>query len=61
VDILADLVRLVGADRIMMGTDYCFDIAYTEPVRVVEQTPGLSDEQRALILGGNANRLLRLE
>ena len=59
--ILADLVKLVGADRIMMGTDYCFDIAYTEPVRVVEQTPGLDDAQRAMILGGNAQRLLRIE
>lgn len=60
VDILADLVRLVGADRVMMGTDYCFDIAYTQPVQVVEQTPGLSEEERARILGGNARRLLKL-
>ena len=61
VDILADLVKLVGADRIMMGTDYCFDIAYTEPVQVVERTPGLTDAQRAMMLGGNAERLLRLD
>ena len=60
VDILADLVKLVGADRIMMGTDYCFDIAYTEPVQIVEQTPGLTDSQRADILGGTAARLLRI-
>jgi aminocarboxymuconate-semialdehyde decarboxylase len=60
-DILADLVQLVGAERIMMGTDYCFDIAYTEPVQVVEQTPGLSEAQRAAILGGNAQRLLRID
>ena len=60
VDILADLVKLVGADRIMMGTDYCFDIAYTEPVRIVEQTPGLSESQRTAILGANAARLLKI-
>jgi aminocarboxymuconate-semialdehyde decarboxylase len=61
VDQLADLVKLVGADRIMMGTDYCFDIAYTEPLQIVEQTPGLSEAQRAQIIGGNAQRLLRIE
>ena len=60
VDILADLVKLVGADRIMMGTDYCFDIAYTEPVQVVQQTPGLSESQRAAMLGANAARLLKI-
>ena len=54
-------LQLVGADRIMMGTDYCFDIAYTEPVKIVEQTPGLDAGQRAMILGGNARRLLRIE
>ena len=53
-------VPLVGAERVMMGTDYCFDIAYTQPVQVVEQTPGLSGEERSQILGGNARRLLRL-
>ena len=29
------LVGLVGADRIMMGSDYCFDIAYNDPVKIV--------------------------
>ena len=60
VDILADLVKLVGSDRIMMGTDYCFDIAYAEPVQIVEQTPGLTDSQRADMLGGTAARLLKI-
>jgi len=60
VDILADLVKLVGADRIMMGTDYCFDIAYQQPVQIVEQTPGLNAGERALILGGTAAKLLRI-
>jgi predicted TIM-barrel fold metal-dependent hydrolase len=43
-----------------MGTDYCFDIAYTEPVQIVERTPGLTDRQREEILGTNAARLLKI-
>ncbi len=32
-ELLEDLIKLVGADRILVGSDYCFDIAYEEPVR----------------------------
>jgi aminocarboxymuconate-semialdehyde decarboxylase len=59
--VLQDLVDLVGADRIMMGSDYCFDIAYEEPVKIVTGMTSLSEEQKQLILGGNAERLLRLK
>ena len=59
--VLKDLVDLVGADRIMVGSDYCFDIAYEEPVRMIEQNETLTPEQKQLILGDNAKRLLRIE
>lgn len=55
------LVGLVGADRIMMGSDYCFDIAYNDPVKIVNDMKSLDDGQRQQILWGNAARLLRLE
>jgi len=58
--VLQELVDLVGADRIMMGSDYCFDIAYEEPVKVVTGMATLSEEQKQQILGMNAIRLLRL-
>jgi len=54
------LVGLVGADRIMMGSDYCFDIADNDPVKAVQGMKSISDEQRRQILWGNAARLLRL-
>jgi len=54
------LVGLVGADRIMMGSDYCFDIAYNDPVKIVNGMKSLNDEQRRQILWGNAARLLKL-
>jgi aminocarboxymuconate-semialdehyde decarboxylase len=58
--IMGDLVALVGADRIMMGSDYCFDIAYNDPVGIVTGMKALNEGQRRQILWGNAARLLRL-
>lgn len=50
----------MGIDRIMMGSDYCFDIAYNDPVSIVNEMKSLTVEQRSQILWGNAARLLRL-
>jgi aminocarboxymuconate-semialdehyde decarboxylase len=60
-EIMDYLVGLVGADRIMMGSDYCFDIAYNDPVAIVTGMKSLNAAQREQILWGNAARLLRLE
>lgn len=54
------LVKLVGADRVMMGSDFCFPIAYERPVQIVTDNPGWSEEQKRLIVEGNARRLLGL-
>src|SRR5262245_29231459 len=58
--IMDDLVGLVGADRIMMGSDYCFDIAYNDPVKIVNGIKSLDDNERRQILWDNAARLLKL-
>lgn len=55
-----DLVRLVGADRVVLGSDYCFDMGLTDPVGTVERMSALSDAERDLILGTTAAKLLRL-
>jgi len=54
------LIRLVGADRIMIGSDYCFAIGYDRPVEVVTRLAALSRADQARILGSNAARLLKL-
>lgn len=54
---LAFLVKLVGADRVLIGSDYPFDMGETEPVKAVEALAGLTREERDLILFGNAERL----
>jgi aminocarboxymuconate-semialdehyde decarboxylase len=60
-DVMSDLVRLVGAERIMMGSDYCFDIAYNDPVKIVTGMKSLSETQKQQILWANAAKLLRLD
>ncbi|MBI4456739.1 MAG: amidohydrolase [Acidobacteria bacterium] len=53
------LIRLVGADRIMLGSDYCFEIGYNRPVEVVTRLASLSRADQAKILGLNAASLLK--
>src|SRR5262245_13814090 len=53
------LIDLVGADRVMLGSDYCFDMGYERPVKVVTALR-LSRNDQEKILGANAARLLRL-
>ena len=55
---LAELVRLYGADRIIMGTDYPFDMADYDPIGHVASVPDFDDATIAAIAGGNARRLL---
>jgi len=52
-------ISQVGADRIMLGSDYCFPIGYDRPVEAVEELR-LSPEQRRMILGGTAAKLLKI-
>jgi len=59
-DVLDYLVRVVGADRILMGSDYCFPIAYERPVDVVTCHPTLTDDHKHAIAEANAARLLKL-
>jgi aminocarboxymuconate-semialdehyde decarboxylase len=59
-DALRCLIGVAGADRVMLGSDYCFDMGYEDPVVALKDAEPLSDGDRARILGGNAVRLLGL-
>ena len=55
---LAYMVRRFGADHLLLGTDYPYDMAEADPVNFVLSAPGLTAEDHARICGGNAARLL---
>lgn len=58
--VLEYLTKVIGADRVLMGSDYCFPIAYEQPVEVVMAHPRLSEQAKQDIVAGNARRLLNL-
>jgi len=58
--VLKFVVEMMGADRLMMGSDMPFPIGDTEPMKIVAAA-GLSKDQAASINGGLAARLFRIQ
>jgi aminocarboxymuconate-semialdehyde decarboxylase len=58
---LEHLVNLWGADHVVIGTDYPYDMGYYKPVKFVNGTKSLTRSEKEAILGGNAARLLGLK
>ncbi|NNG20542.1 amidohydrolase [Naumannella sp. ID2617S] len=57
--LLQRLIEDVGAEHVLVGTDYPFDLREKHPVAAVD-TLGLSSEQNRAVLGEVAARLLRI-
>jgi aminocarboxymuconate-semialdehyde decarboxylase len=51
------LIELVGSDRVLLGSDYCFNMGYERPREIVANLP-ISPADRDGIFRGNARRLL---
>lgn len=60
-DQLDYLVAQYGADHVLLGTDYPFDMGESDPLGHIGSVGSLSDADRAAIQGGNAARLLKLD
>jgi aminocarboxymuconate-semialdehyde decarboxylase len=54
------LVRTFGLDRVLMGTDFPFDMLEADPIGHVASVDMLDDSARAAIEGGTAKKLLDL-
>jgi aminocarboxymuconate-semialdehyde decarboxylase len=53
------LISEVGADRVMLGSDYCLDMGYLKPVQDLDVL-NLPPRDRDAILFGTASRMLKL-
>lgn len=58
---LAYLVSVFGADHILLGTDYPFDMGEYDPVGHVAAVESFDSATIAAIVGGNARKLLSLD
>ena len=54
------LIDIVGADRVVCGTDFPQGMSIRHPVEYVESIPNITEKERELILCENPARLLRL-
>lgn len=52
------LLDTVGAEQVVLGSDYPFRMGDPSPVATVDAVPGLDDGDRARILGGNLDPVL---
>lgn len=60
-DMLRHVVRLMGASRVMLGSDYPFPLGEASPGRLIESLGDLGVAERAALLGGSALEFLGLE
>jgi predicted TIM-barrel fold metal-dependent hydrolase len=56
-----DLVRVVGADSVVFGSDYPHPEGLFDPVTWVDELEGLPAADQAAIMGGNLARLMGVE
>jgi aminocarboxymuconate-semialdehyde decarboxylase len=54
------LIRRAGARKIVIGTDYPFDMGVEDPLERLDAVAGLSATERAAICGENATQLLNV-
>lgn len=56
---LGYLIRVAGADHVLVGSDYPFDMGYPRPREIVDGLD-ISAAEKEMILGATATRLLKI-
>ncbi len=57
---LANLIDRYGADHVLLGTDYPYDMGEEDPMGLIESVKRLKRSDKDMIMGGNAARLLNI-
>ena len=55
------MIKLIGAERIALGSDYPFPLGETEPGRLIESMAELSTATKDRLLAGTALEFLALQ
>ena len=58
---LRQMVQRYGAEHVLLGTDYPYDMGMEDPVGFIEKTEKLTAAERQRIEGLNAARLLKID
>ncbi|HXM83351.1 MAG TPA: amidohydrolase family protein [Burkholderiales bacterium] len=58
---LRNLIERFGADHVVMGTDYPYDMGVEDPVGFIDRVKKVSSLEKRQIVGGNAARLLKID
>jgi aminocarboxymuconate-semialdehyde decarboxylase len=60
-DMLRQLIDRFGADHVLLGTDYPFDMGVEDPVGFISKVPRISALEKQKIEGQNACKLLNID
>ena len=57
---MAELSEMIGVERVLFGSDYPHPEGLADPITYVDELKNMSEEHKALIMGGNMARLMNV-
>jgi aminocarboxymuconate-semialdehyde decarboxylase len=61
IDTLKFMMKKIGVDRIMLGSDYPFPLGEHHPGKMIEEDEELTDEEKTKMLSGNACKFFNMD
>ena len=60
-EMLRHMIKKYGPEHVLLGSDYPYDMAEDDPLELIGSVRGLTADERVMIEGGNAARLLKIK